>query len=143
MVERESMTAGRYWRQAIGAALVLVHAVLGLWALVGLAELVIDAPWPPLSNPELPPWLLAIHFTAMLATAALFVAGYATRARATPTAVLAAYGVLATICFVETFFFLTNELRFASMAIEYATYAAILWLLFRTLRERFLHTRTE
>jgi hypothetical protein len=127
----------------VGSVLVLVHLVVGGWAVVGLVELVeLSPPWPRLSNPELPPAVLLVHWPLMLVAAVVFVGGYWRRWRAAPTAVAVAYGCLAAVCAVETFAFLTDSGRFASMAIEYATYATILVLLFGTrLRARFTTPR--
>ena len=123
----------------IGAALVLVHLLVGGWAVVGLVELVEPSPpWPRLSNPELPRAVLLVHWPLMLVAAVVFVGGYLRRWRGAPAAVAVAYGCLAAMCAVETFVFLSGPGRFASMAIEYASYATILVLLFRTrLRARF------
>jgi hypothetical protein len=117
----------------LGAALVLVHLVVGGWATVGLVELLEpQPPWPPLSNPDLPRVVLLVHWPLMLVAAAVFLGGYVRRWRHTPTAVAVVYTGLAAMCAVETFAFLTAPGRFASMAIEYATYATIIVLLFRT-----------
>lgn len=114
----------------VGAALLIVHAVLGAWALVGLAEwLSPRTPWPPLTNPELPSLLLLAHWSLMLATAVVFLAAYARRWARTPAAMAAAYLSLASLCAIETFGYLTNDGRFVSMAIEYAAYLTLLVLL--------------
>jgi hypothetical protein len=127
----------------VGLTLVAVHVVLAGWALVGLGELVLeDPPWPPVSNPELPRAVLLVHWTLMLAAAGVFLGGYFLRWRHTPIALAVAYLGLAVMCAVETLGFLTNTGRYAAMAAEYAAYATILWLLFRTpLGERFSGSR--
>jgi len=40
-----------------------------------------------------------------------------------------AYGVLAAVCAVETFGYLTDELRFVNMAAEYTVYGVLIALL--------------
>jgi hypothetical protein len=126
----------------VGAALVVVHLVVGGWAVVGLVELIEPRPpWPRLSNPELPHAVLLVHWHLMLAAATVFLGGYLGRWRHTPTAMAGVYGGLAAVCALETVAFLTGPGKFASMAIEYATYATILVLLYRTpLRTRFART---
>jgi hypothetical protein len=127
----------------VGPILVTVHAVLGGWALAGLAELVQpDPPWPALSNPALPPALLLAHWSLMLLAAATFLGGHLARWRHTPAATAGAYAALAVLCAVETVAFLREPRWYASMAIEYATYTAILIVLFRTTMRRRFHPRT-
>jgi len=128
------------WR-AVGVALVVVHVVLGGWAVAGLVEQVApNPPWPPLSNPALPPALLVVHWSLMLVTAAVFVAGFVLRWPRTPVATAAAYAALAVLCAIETVGFLREPRWYASMAVEYTAYAVILLLLFRTpVRMRFTH----
>jgi hypothetical protein len=78
----------------------------------------------------------------MLLAAATFLGGYLARWRHTPAATAGAYAALATLCAVETVGFLREPRWYASMAIEYATYAAILIVLFRTAMRRRFHPRT-
>jgi hypothetical protein len=123
----------------VGPLLVTVHVVLGGWALVGLLELIApEPPWPALSNPLLPPAVLLVHWSLMLLAALTFLGGYLARWHRTPMATATAYAALALLCAVETVWFLREPRWYASMAVEYATYAAILMMLFRTpLRRRF------
>lgn len=60
---------------AVPALLVVIHAILFAWAAVGMAEwLLPELPWPLVSNPPFPSWLLLVHWLAVLAGAALSLA---------------------------------------------------------------------
>jgi hypothetical protein len=116
--------------RALPPLLLLVHCFLFAWAAVGLAEwLVPAAPWPRVSNPLFPRWLLLLHWLAVLAGSVTFLAGYATRWKGTPVAVAVAYLSMAAVCVLETVWFLTSPFRFVAMAAEFGAYAAIVALL--------------
>lgn len=118
--------------QLVGKALFFVHSVLALWGFAGLVEwLAPRVPWPTLTNPDLTRPILLVHWLAMIGAGLAFVAGYATAWPRTPYVMIGAYAVLATICAVETFGYLTSERRFVAMAAEYTAYVTILALLFR------------
>lgn len=120
--------------------LVVVHAGLGAWAVVGLVELAVeDVPWARVSNPLFSPSMLALQWTLIATAATTFIAGYVTRSRHTPVAMLLIYGAMAIVCAYQTFFILTDPARFRAMALEYAEYAVILVFLFasRHMRARF------
>jgi hypothetical protein len=107
--------------------LVLVHAALLVWALVGLIEwFALSVPWPIVSNALFPRWLLLVHWLAVLIASFVFLSGYALRWSDTPRAMAPAYSFMAVVCAIETFGFLTHSLRFVAMAFEYATYVLIL-----------------
>jgi hypothetical protein len=127
----------------IAALLLVVHAGLGLWALVGFAELLFDVPWSPVSNPLFSPPMLLLQWT-LIATASLtFIVGYARRWPPLPKAMLAIYGAMALVCAYQTFLVLTSPTRFRAMAIEYAEYTLILLFLFfaQPMRTRFRSNR--
>jgi hypothetical protein len=109
-----------------------LHALLLSWAAVGLAELiVVEVPWPAVTNPLFPRWLLLPHWLAVLGASALFLFGYFLRWQKTPALLIAAYAFMAAICAVETFFFLTHPLRYVAMLLEYLAYVLILLALNR------------
>jgi hypothetical protein len=111
--------------------LLLVHAGLGVWALVGFVELAtVQVPWPSATNPELPRWLLWLRWPLIAAASAAFIGGYVGRWRLMPWAMLLIYSGMAAMCAYETFFVLTNPNRYRAMAVEYAEYAVILAFLF-------------
>ncbi|HEX5737602.1 MAG TPA: hypothetical protein VFY22_03770 [Hydrogenophaga sp.] len=118
--------------KAIPPLLVVVHAILLAWAAIGMAEWLLPAvPWPLVSNPAFPPWLLLVHWLAVFTGAIAFLGGYIARWRATPAAVALAYAFMAVVCVIETFWFLTGVGRFVAMALEFATYIGIVVLLRR------------
>lgn len=121
------------------ALLVIVHAVVGAWAVVGLVEWTVDVPWRPITNPDLPRGLLLVHWLAMAGTAAIFFVGLARRSASTPRLMMGAYVGLALVCAYETFAVLRSPYRFASMAAEYAAYAllAVLWSRAPSIRRTF------
>lgn len=112
--------------------LLAIHVGLLAWALVGLAEWTMGSvPWPAVSNPLFPRWLLLVHWLSVVAAALALLAGYARRWPGTPTALAAAYLLMAAVCAIETFGYLTHRMRFAAMAAEYAAYVLILLALWR------------
>jgi hypothetical protein len=117
--------------RSVAVLLVVVHAGLGAWALVGFLELGLhQVPWTRVSNPLFSRQMLFLQWTLIAAAAAAFIAGYVTRWKHTPVAMLGIYGAMALTCAYQTFFVLTAPSRFRAMAVEYIEYAAILVFLF-------------
>jgi hypothetical protein len=122
------------------ALLLVVHAGLGAWAIVGLAELALHAvPWPRISNPLFSPAMLLWQWSLVATAASVFIVGTLRRWRHTPVAMLCIYGAMALTCAYQTFFILVDDGRFRAMAIEYLEYMVILAFLFgsRHARARF------
>jgi hypothetical protein len=112
--------------RALTALLLSLHVGLFVWALAGWSEWLLPAvPWPAVSNPLFPRWLLFAHWSAVLLAATLFLGGYRARWRRTPAAMIPAYAFMAAVCLVETFFFLVHPLRFVALALELVAYVAI------------------
>ena len=125
----------------VAAVLLAVHAGLALWGLAGVVELLVDEPpWPRLSNPlfELP--VLVAQWALVLLAASVFIAGYLARWPRLPAAMAAVYAAMAALCAFETFTILRHPDRFLDMALEYATYVAIIVFLSRApaMRRRFV-----
>jgi len=115
------------------ALLVPVHVVLILWSMAGLAEMLLPSvPWPPVGNALFPTAVQLLQWLLVLAVAATFLLGVATRWRHTPVAMAAGYAMMAALCAVETIGFLEHGLRYPAMALEYAEYTVILLFLFRS-----------
>jgi hypothetical protein len=124
----------------MGWLLVLVHVLLAVWAVVGLAEMVFaEVPWPRVSNELFPAPVLLAQWLSILVASFLYIAGYLRRWRYTPHAVAVAYAIMATVCAVETFGYMISDTRFLAMALEYLAYALILLFLFKApaMRQRF------
>lgn len=129
----------RFADRAIAALLVVVHAGLLAWALVGFAELAWPLPpWPRLSNPLFSGAMLLLQWTVVAAAAVTYLAGYASRWAGLRRAMVGWYVVMAAICAWQTFFILEHSARFAQMALEYFEYAVITLYLYRSqhIRER-------
>jgi hypothetical protein len=117
--------------RVIAWSLLCVHAGLGAWAAAGFIELgSAEVPWPSVTNPELPRWLLWLRWPLIAAASVAFIGGYHARWPPTPRAMLVIYSGMAAMCAYETFFILTDPNRYRAMAIEYAEYALILAFLF-------------
>ncbi len=111
--------------------LLIVHAGLGVWAIAGFVELAsTQVPWPSVTNPELPGWLLWLRWPLIAVAAGVFIGGYFARWQQTPVAMSVIYAGMAAMCAYETFFVLSNPGRYRAMAIEYTEYAVILAFLF-------------
>lgn len=107
-------------------ALLALHSGLLLWALVGLIEwFAPSVPWPALSNPLFPRWLLLLHWMAISIAAAIFLCGFLTRWPHTPNAMIPAYGFMAVVCTVETVWYLEHPLHYLAMVFEFAAYVVI------------------
>lgn len=118
-------------------ALVAVHVGLGAWAVVGFLELALPSvPWNRVSNPLFSVPMLLLQWTLLAVAATVFIAGYLTRWKHTPPAMLGIYSTMALVCAYQTFFILTDPNRFRAMAIEYAEYAIILVFLFFSVHAR-------
>ena len=96
-------------------------------------------PWPRVANPLFPPWVLLVHWLAVLFGGVAFLYGYLTRWSLTPLVMALAYAMMAAVCALETFGYLQHPGRFRDMALEYAAYVLLVILLFRlpSLRARF------
>lgn len=123
----------------LGIILLLVHIFLFAWSLGGMLEWSLQSvPWKPYSNPEFPRWLLFFHWASVLFASGAFIYGYAVRWPHTPYAMLIGYLLMAMVCVVETFGYMTSPYRYLAMTAEFATYIGILILLF-SLSFRELH----
>jgi hypothetical protein len=117
----------------LGYLLLTVHVVLLAWSAGGVLEMTMPKVfWKPFTNPHFPPWLLVIHWGSVLFASVSFIWGYLTRWQKTPQVMVLAYGLMALVCVIETFGFMTSKTKYLAMAAEYAAYIGILLLLFRS-----------
>lgn len=119
--------------QYIGYLLVVVHASLLMWSVGGFLEMLLPkVPWKPFTNPEFPVWVLIIHWSAVLFAAAVFLYGYFTQWHRTPQIMTIAYVLMAIVCVIETFGYMTSNTKYLAMGAEYLAYLIILLLLYRS-----------
>lgn len=117
----------------IGYLLVLIHLFLLSWSGGGFSEMVFSSvPWTPFTNADFPRSWLPVHWGSVFVTSTGFLYGYFTRWNKTPQFMLFAYGMLALVCAIETFGYMTSETKYAAMIAEYVTYTVILILLFKS-----------
>lgn len=115
--------------------LVIISAILLCWGVLGLLEYVIPATAFGLQNKNFPAGLQFLHFFAICLTGAIFLYGYFTRWRHTPSATVTMYAVLATLCFIETIDFAAfggGTSGLALMTLEFAVYAGLSAYLLRS-----------
>lgn len=122
--------------------LVVIHAILTGWGVLGLVEYFSPAVSLGLQHANFPAGTQLLHFVSILVTGVIFLGGYFARWSTTPFATVTMYAVLATLCFIETVDFGAfggGPTRFIPMSIEYVTYVGISIFLLRseTMRQRF------
>jgi len=126
----EVRDVSKWWTRGIEVVLLGTHAVLVVWALGGLVEWVTpEVPWGALTVTDLPRGLMLVHWLAMLGTGLAFIIAFARWRQHLLAVMAAAYLSLVAICAIETFFYLQNASRYANFAVECATYAGILGIL--------------
>ncbi len=119
--------------QYIGYLLILIHLFLLAWSVGGFSELIFSSvPWTPFTNQDFPKWWLPVHWGSVLFASSGFLYGYFTHWSKTPQFMMVAYGLLALVCAIETFGYMTSQTKYIAMASEYVAYTIILWLLFKT-----------
>lgn len=119
--------------QYIGYLLILVHGFLFFWSTGGFLEMIFPkVPWKPFTNPEFPTWVLIIHWSSVLFASVSFLYGYFSQWSKTPQIMTVAYGLMALVCLIETFGYMTNKTKYLAMGTEFLTYTVILLLLFKS-----------
>jgi hypothetical protein len=110
-----------------------IHSLLLLWAVGGSLELILPKVfWKPFTNPEFPVWVLVIHWESVLFASISFIYGYLAQWSKTPLMMAVAYAMMAMVCAIETFGYMTSKTKYLAMTAEYVAYAVILILLFRS-----------
>jgi hypothetical protein len=116
----------------VGYILLIVHFFLFFWALGGVFEMVLPKVlWKPYTNPDFPAWVLVKHWSSVLFASITFLYGYLTHWSKTPQIMVVAYALMALVCVIETFWYITSNTKYLAMIAEFVTYIAILLLLFR------------
>lgn len=117
----------------LGYTLIFLHIILLVWSVGGFFEMILSkVPWKPFTNPEFPKWVLIIHWSSVLLASVSFIYGYFTQWSKTPYVMAFAYGLMALVCAIETFGYMTNETKYLAMGLEYLAYTLILLLLFKS-----------
>ena len=110
-----------------------MHLFLLFWSVGGLLEMILPGvPWERFTNPAFPVWVLIIHWGAVLFATTVFLYGYFTQWSRTPELMAIAYGMMAIVCVIETFGYMTSSTKFLAMGAEFLAYVVILYLLFRS-----------
>lgn len=119
--------------QYIGYALVLVHLFLLLWSAGGFLEMILPKVWwKPYTNPEFPIWVLILHWGSVLFASISFLYGYLAQWSKTPQIMAVAYVLMALVCVIETFGYMTGKMKYVAMGAEFLAYTGILLLLFKS-----------
>lgn len=117
----------------IGYLLLTLHFLLFIWAVGGFIEMIFDkVPWKPYTNPDFPFWVLVIHWSSVLFASASFIYGYLTHWIKTPHIMTIAYVLMAVVCIIETFGYMTSKTKYIAMSAEFAAYIIILLILFKS-----------
>ncbi len=117
--------------------LVLGAVVMSAWGILGFFEYFTGTTLLiPLQNPEFPSGTQFLHWLLITAAGVTFLAGYFLRWKLLPFAMLVIYAMLATLCAVQTFDFITEGWGVGDFAREVAWYIIITTYLFKSQRMR-------
>jgi len=120
---------------AFSYLLIAIGIFMTAWGFLGFMEYLFRfAPVMPLQNATFPSGTQFMHWLAILTSGIVFLVGYFTKWEYTPHAMVVIYAVMATLCFVQTFDFMTNEGRYRAMVLEYVAYIGISIYLFKSAR---------
>ena len=120
--------------------LILGSIGMTTWGLAGFTEYLFDITVViPLQNPNFPSGTQFIHWLLITLSGTVFLFGYFTRWKYTPNVKVTIYACLATMCFIQTFDFMTREDRYISYALEVTNYIIVSIYLFKSklMQERF------
>lgn len=107
------------------------------WGVLGFLEYGFQfAPLMPLQNADFPAGTQLVHWILITSSGGTYLAGYATRWRHTPFAMSVLFAMLATLCAVETFDFMTRPDRYSAFTREVIYYVLISVYLHRSERMR-------
>ena len=107
--------------------LILVAAIILLsWGVLGFLEYLFGVVLlMPLQNPTFPKGTQFIHWLLITTSGATYIIGYLSKWKYTPIAMILLYGMLATMCSIQTFDFMTNESRYIDFVRECFYYVVI------------------
>lgn len=136
MSENRNITAS----QAFSYLFLLYSIFMLLWGALGFAEYLVGRPMlVPLQNPNFPAGTQLLHWLLIIACGLSYVTGYSLRWRYTPFAMTIIFAMLASMCFIQTFDFMTRPDRYIAFAIECVMYIVLSQYLFRSrlMKQRF------
>lgn len=114
-----------------------IATALLIWGVLGMFEYVTDIPVVvPLQHPAYPAGLQFLQWILLIIFGASFLIGYATRWPHTSLAVIVTFEMLAAMCFIQTFDFLTSDFRYVAFVLECLAYVTIATYLLRSKRMR-------
>lgn len=118
----------------------IAHFFLGIWGGFGLIEYLSGKTIASLQNPNFPKGTQFIHWVLASSAGFTFVLGYLKKWFLTPFIMVVLYACLATMCFIETFDFMTRESRYTDYFLEVLYYVSISLYLFKSdlLQKRFM-----
>ena len=121
--------------------LIVLSAVgMTIWGVAGFIEYLSGITVViPLQNENFPAGTQFIHWFLITLSGTVFLFGYFSRWHYTPNALMVIYACLATMCFIQTFDFMTREDRYSSYAKEVVIYIVVTIYLFKSklMQERF------
>ena len=125
--------------------LLLIVAIIMLsWGILGFFEYFWGlAPLMKLQNPTFPKGTQFLHWVLITLTGSVYIVGYFSKWKYTPLAMIVIYAMLATMCFIQTFDFMTNPSRYADFVRECIYYVIISVYLIRSQRMRSHFGRLE
>ena len=117
--------------------ILFASSVLFGWGLLGMLEYLFGfAPLMPLQNANFPAGTQLVHWILILGAGTTYLVGYFTRWKHTPFAMVVLFAMLATLCAIETFDFMTRPDRYSAYAREVTYYVIMSVFLLRSVRMR-------
>ena len=115
--------------------LLLAGIVMLSWGVLGFLEYCFGiAPLMKLQNPTFPLGTQFIHWFLITLSGSVYLLGYFLKWKYTPLAMIVIYAMLATMCFIQTFDFMTNPSRYTDFVRECIYYVIISTYLVRSKR---------
>jgi hypothetical protein len=109
--------------------------VLAIWGTLGFFEyLTGHALVVPLQNSNFPSGTQFLHWVLATSTGFAFLFGFFKKWKHTPYIMVMLYSCLTTLCFIETFDFMTKESRYGLYATEVAGYVMMSVYLLKSIR---------
>ena len=115
--------------------ILLASVVMLSWGVLGFLEYLFGLQLlMPLQNVSFPKGTQFIHWVLITLSGACYLLGYFFRWKYTPLAMIVLFAMLATMCFIQTFDFMTNPSRYADLVRESTYYLVISVYLLRAQR---------